>query len=123
MLDVIKGIMSTALKDNTILQFAVITECLRIAKDTVGVPWQSIFTGANNFASYSVLDGDFSDYFGFSSDEIDVILEAVDWKDKVDIIKEWYEGHVFGNSYVYCPWDVINYLFALKKRKDFKPMN
>ena len=115
--------MSTALKDNTILQFAVIAGCLRIAKDTVGVPWQSIFTGTNNFASYSVLDGDFSDYFGFSSDEVDVILEAVDWKDKVDIIKEWYEGHVFGNSYVYCPWDVINYLFALKKRKDFKPMN
>ena len=73
MLDVIKGIMSTALKDNEFLQFAVITGCLRIAKE-------SIFTGTNNFASYSVLDEDFSDYFGFSGDEVDAILEAADLK-------------------------------------------
>ena len=116
MLDVIKGIMSTALKDNEFLQFAVITGCLRIAKE-------SIFTGTNNFASYSVLDEDFSDYFGFSSDEVDMILEAADRTDKADIIKEWYDGYVFGNSYVYCPWDVINYLSALKKRKDAKTKN
>ncbi len=116
MLDVIKGIMSTALKDNEFLQFAVITGCLRIAKE-------SIFTGTNNFASYSVLDEDFSEYFGFSGDEVDAILEAADRKDKADIIKEWYDGYVFGNSYVYCPWDVINYLSALKRRKDAKPKN
>ncbi|MBR1853583.1 MAG: AAA family ATPase [Lachnospiraceae bacterium] len=116
MLDVIKGIMSTALKDNEFLQFAVITGCLRIAKE-------SIFTGTNNFASYSVLDADFSDYFGFSGDEVDAILEAADRADKADIIKEWYDGYVFGNSYVYCPWDVINYLSALKKRKNAKPKN
>ena len=116
MLDVIKGIMSTALKDNEFLQFAVITGCLRIAKE-------SIFTGTNNFASYSVLDEDFSDYFGFSSDEVDKILEAADRTDKADIIKEWYDGYVFGDSYVYCPWDVINYLSALKKRKNAKPKN
>ena len=116
MLDVIKGIMSTALKDNVFLQFAVITGCLRIAKE-------SIFTGTNNFASYSVLDEDFSDYFGFSGDEVDAILEAADRTDKAEIIKEWYDGYIFGNSYVYCPWDVINYLSALKKRKDAKPKN
>ena len=116
MLDIIKGIMSTALKDNEFLQFAVITGCLRIAKE-------SIFTGTNNFASYSVLDEDFSDYFGFSGDEVDAILEAADRTDKADIIKEWYDGYVFGNSYVFCPWDVINYLSALKKRKDAKPKN
>ncbi len=116
MLDVIKGIMSTALKDNEFLRFAVITGCLRIAKE-------SIFTGTNNFASYSVLDEDFSDYFGFSSDEVDAILEAADRTDKADIIRQWYDGYVFGNSYVYCPWDVINYLSALKKRKDAKPKN
>ena len=116
MLDVIKGIMSTALKDNEFLQFAVITGCLRIAKE-------SIFTGTNNFASYSVLDEDFSDYFGFSGDEVDAILEAADRTDKAEIIKEWYDGYIFGNSYVYCPWDVINYLSALKKRKDAKPKN
>ena len=116
MLDVIKGIMSTALKDNEFLQFAVITGCLRIAKE-------SIFTGTNNFASYSVLDEDFSDYFGFSDDEVDAILEAADRTDKAEIIKEWYDGYIFGNSYVYCPWDVVNYLSALKKRKDAKPKN
>ena len=116
MLDVIKGIMGTALKDNEFLQFAVITGCLRIAKE-------SIFTGTNNFASYSVLDEDFSDYFGFSGDEVDAILEAADRTDKAEIIKEWYDGYIFGNSYVYCPWDVINYLSALKKRKNAKPKN
>lgn len=116
MLDVIKGIMSTALKDNEFLEFAVITGCLRIAKE-------SIFTGTNNFASYSVLDEDFSEYFGFSEDEVGEILTAADRKDKTDVIKEWYDGYVFGNSYVYCPWDVINYMSALKKRKDAKPKN
>ena len=116
MLDVIKGIMSTALKDNEFLQFAVITGCLRIAKE-------SIFTGTNNFASYSVLDEDFSNYFGFSENEVDAILEAADCKEKADIIKEWYDGYIFGNSYVYCPWDVINYLSALKKRRNARPKN
>ena len=116
MLDVIKGIMSTALKDNAFLQFAVITGCLRIAKE-------SVFTGTNNFASYSVLDEDFSDYFGFSGDEVEKILEAADRTDKAKIIKEWYDGYIFGNSYVYCPWDVVNYLSALKKRKNAKPKN
>ena len=116
MLDVIKGIMSTALKDNEFLQFAVITGCLRIAKE-------SIFTGTNNFASYSVLDEDFSDYFGFSGDEVEKILEAADRTDKADMIKEWYDGYIFGNSNVYCPWDVINYMSALKKRKNAKPKN
>lgn len=116
MLDVIKGIMSTALKDNEFLKFAVVTGCLRIAKE-------SIFTGTNNFASYSVLDVDFSQYFGFSKKEITAILKAADRSETADTIKEWYDGYVFGNSYVYCPWDVINYLSALKKRRDAKPKN
>ena len=108
--------MSTTLKDNEFLQFAVITGCLRIAKE-------SIFTGTNNFASYSVLDEDFSSYFGFTGDEVDAILAAADRKDKAAVIKEWYDGYVFGNSLIYCPWDVINYLSALKKRRDAKPKN
>lgn len=116
MLDVIKGIMGTALKDNDFLEFAVITGCLRIAKE-------SIFTGANNFASYSVLDADFSSYFGFSEDEVGEILCAADRREQADVIKEWYDGYVFGDSYVYCPWDVMNYMSALKKRKDAKPKN
>ncbi len=116
MLDVIKGIMSTALKDNEFLKFAVVTGCLRIAKE-------SIFTGTNNFASYSVLDVDFSQYFGFSKTEVAAILKAADRSETADTIKEWYDGYIFGNSYVYCPWDVINYLSALKKRRDAKPKN
>ena len=116
MLDVIKGMMSTALKDNEFLKFAVVTGCLRIAKE-------SIFTGTNNFASYSVLDEDFSGYFGFSENEVEAILRAADRTDKADVIKEWYDGYLFGDSHVYCPWDVINYLSALKKRKDAKPKN
>ena len=116
MLDVLGGIMSSALKDNEFLEFAVITGCLRIAKE-------SIFTGTNNFASYSVLDEDFSEYFGFSEDEVREILTAAGQEDKADIIKEWYDGYMFGDSYVYCPWDVMNYMAALKKRKDAKPKN
>ena len=116
MLDVIKGIMSTALKDNRFLQFAVITGCLHIAKE-------SIFTGTNNFASYSVLDEDFSDYFGFSDSEVKAILAAAGREDRADLIKEWYNGYIFGNNYVYCPWDVVNYLSALKKRPNARPKN
>ena len=116
MLDVIKGIMSTALKDNELLKFAVITGCLRIAKE-------SIFTGTNNFASYSVLDEDFSGYFGFSKKEVEDILKAADRLEKAELIGQWYDGYVFGNSYLYCPWDVINYLSALKKRRNAAPKN
>ena len=90
MLDVIKGIMSCSLKDNEFLEFAVVTGCLRIAKE-------SLFTGANNFASYSVLDEDFSGYFGFSKNEVDAILTAADRHDRADVIKEWYDGYVFGD--------------------------
>ena len=116
MLDVIKGIMSTALKDNEFLQFAVITGCLRIAKE-------SIFTGTNNFASYSVLDERFSRYFGFLEDEVDTMLEVADRKEAAKEIKEWYDGYVFGNSYLYCPWDVINHISALRYNRTAKPKN
>ena len=116
MLEVIKGIMGTALKDNEFLQFAVITGCLRIAKE-------SIFTGTNNFASYSVLDERFSRYFGFLKDEVDTMLEAADRKEAAEEIKEWYDGYVFGNSYVYCPWDVINHISALRYKRTTKPKN
>lgn len=116
MLDVIRGILGTASKDNPYLKFAVITGCLHVAKE-------NIFTGTNNFASYSVLDRDFSGYFGFSEDEVGRLLSAAGRTDKADIIKEWYDGYVFGNSYVYCPWDVMNYIAALSRRKDAGPGN
>ena len=116
MLDVIRGIMSTALKDNEFLQFAVITGCLRIAKE-------SIFTGTNNFASYSVLDRGFSEYFGFTDEEVNKMLAAADRGARKNTIKEWYDGYVFGNSFVYCPWDVINFLPELRKYPDARPEN
>lgn len=116
MLDVIKGIMSTALKDNEFLKFAVVTGCLRIAKE-------SIFTGTNNFASYSVLDERFSRYFGFLEDEVEKMLEVADRKEAAKEIKEWYDGYVFGNSYLYCPWDVINHISALRYNRTAKPKN
>ena len=116
MLDVIKGIMSTAIKDNEFLEFAVITGCLRIAKE-------SIFTGTNNFASYSVLDDRFSKYFGFSEEEVEKMLTLADRKEAAYEIKEWYDGYVFGDSYVYCPWDVINHISALRYKKTTRPKN
>ncbi len=82
MLGIIRGIMSTALKDNEFLEFAVVTGCLHIAKE-------SIFTGTNNFASYSVLDEDFSEYFGFSEEEVNNMLSAADRQDRADSIREW----------------------------------
>ena len=116
MLDMIKGIMSTALKDNEFLQFAVITGCLRIAKE-------SIFTGTNNFASYSVLDRSFSGYFGFSKEEVNEMLAVAGKEDKAETMKEWYDGYVFGDSFVYGPWDVLNYLSVLRKYPDEEPKN
>ncbi|MBR4343615.1 MAG: AAA family ATPase [Lachnospiraceae bacterium] len=116
MLDVIKGIMSTALKDNEFLKFAVITGCLRIAKE-------SIFTGTNNFASYSVLDERFSRYFGFTEEEVKTMLTAADRSEAAIEIKEWYDGYIFGNNYVYCPWDVINHVSSLRYNRNVRPKN
>ena len=114
MLDMMRGIMGTALKDNEFLQFAVVTGCLRIAKE-------SIFTGTNNFASYSVLDNRFSDYFGFTEEEVGAMLGSAGKADKAAIIKEWYDGYVFGKAHIYCPWDVINYLSELRQDRDARP--
>ena len=116
MLDVIKGMLSMALKTNEYLKFAVITGCLRIAKE-------SIFTGTNNFASYSVLDDRFSRYFGFTQAEVDELLAATDMSDKAGIIREWYDGYVIGNTSVYCPWDAANYISALLYDPNAEPKN
>ena len=116
MLDVIRAIMSTALKDNEFLKFAVVTGCLRIAKE-------SIFTGTNNFASYSVLDERYSRYFGFSEAEVKTMLAAADRCEAKDEIKDWYDGYIFGNSCVYCPWDVINHISSLRYKRTARPRN
>ncbi len=114
MLDVIRGIMSISLKTNEYLKFAVITGCLRIPKE-------SIFTGVNNFASYSVLDVDFSQYFGFTQFEIEKLLAEFQQSDKIEDIRAWYDGYVFGNTEIYCPWDAVSHVRALMKRKNAKP--
>ena len=93
MLDVIKGMLSIALKTNEYLKFAVITGCLRIAKE-------SIFTGTNNFVSYTVLDEDFSEYFGFTQWEVDQLLLTAGCTEKAEIIREWYDGYLFGSTRV-----------------------
>ncbi len=116
MLEVIRSIMSSALKSNEYLKFGVVTGCLRIAKE-------SIFTGVNNLASYSVLDDRFSSYFGFNQDEVDQLLKAADLEEKRDVFREWYDGYIFGSDAVYCPWDVVNYTAALLYRKTARPKN
>lgn len=116
MLGVIRGMMSAALKDNEFLELAVVTGCLRIAKE-------SIFTGTNNFASYSVMDERFSRYFGFSEEEVGKMLDAAGLQDAADVIREWYDGYIFGTSHVYCPWDVMSYLSDLSGSRETLPKN
>ena len=116
MLDVIRGMFDAALKGNEFLKFAVVTGCLRIAKE-------SIFTGTNNFMSYSVLDEDFSEYFGFTQDEVDRILEEADRQERAEDIRQWYDGYVFGDTSVYCPWDVTSYVSSLLRNRKAKLKN
>ena len=114
MLEVIKGLMSTALKDNDALRFAVITGCLRIAKE-------SIFTGTNNFVSDTISSSHLNEYFGFTQEDVDQILEDANCQEYAADIKNWYDGYHFGDLDVYCPWDVMNYLRDLQRNSKAKP--
>ena len=114
MLEVIKSMMSTALKDNSSLRFAVITGCLRIAKE-------SIFTGTNNFVSDTISSSHLNEYFGFTQADVDQILQDADLTDHADAVKAWYDGYHFGDLDVYCPWDVMNYLRDLQRNPKAKP--
>ena len=115
MLDVMKGLMQ-ALKDNQALCFAVITGCLKIAKER-------IFTGTNNFISDTITDSRLNEYFGFVQSEVDQILKDADVLDKAESIREWYDGYHFGDFDVYCPWDVMNYLLELQRNPKAKPVS
>jgi hypothetical protein len=106
MVSLIRKIFSNALKTNQCLKFAVLTGCLRVSKE-------SIFTGLNNFNVCSITDVPFSEYFGFTDDEVKALLEYYGFPDKIDVVKEWYDGYQFGNHSIYCPWDVINYCYSL----------
>ena len=114
MLEIIRGMLSTALKDNDAMRFAVITGCLRIAKE-------SIFTGTNNFVSDTISSAHLNEYFGFTQEEVDQILIDADQTDHAEDVKAWYDGYHFGELDVYCPWDVMNYLRDLQKNPKTKP--
>lgn len=107
MLNVVKAIMSTALKDNPSLKFAVITGCLKITKE-------SIFTGTNNFVSESISSNRLNEYFGFTETDVTQILQDTGLSKHMNAIKTWYDGYHFGNLEVYCPWDVMNYVRDLQ---------
>ena len=114
MLEVIRGMMSTALKDNDALRFAVVTGCLRIAKE-------SIFTGTNNFVSDTISSSHLNEYFGFTQADVDQLLKDADCQEHAADIKNWYDGYHFGDLDVYCPWDVMNYLRDLQRNPKAKP--
>ena len=98
----LRNLFGNALKSNDNLKFAVLTGCLRIAKE-------SIFSGLNNFKVYSVTSTEFDKTFGFTDNEVKEMLHYYALDDKYNDVKEWYDGYRFGNTDVYCPWDVVNY--------------
>ena len=107
MLEIIKTMLSTSLKDNASLRFAVVTGCLKIAKE-------SIFTGTNNFVSDTITSSRFNEYFGFTQREVDKILQDANACEHAAQIKEWYDGYHFGDYDIYCPWDVMNFIRDLQ---------
>lgn len=107
MLEVIKTMLSTSVKDNASLRFAVVTGCLKIAKE-------SIFTGTNNFVSDTITSSRFNEYFGFTQREVDKILQDANACEHAAQIKEWYDGYHFGDYDIYCPWDVMNFIRDLQ---------
>ena len=114
MLDVMKTLLSTALKDNQNLQFAVITGCLKIAKE-------SIFTGTNNFISDTIISSNLNECFGFTNQEVRKILNDAGKEEHFKEVKSWYDGYNFGEEDIYCPWDVMNYIRDLQINPKAKP--
>ena len=116
MVTLIRNMFGSALKTNASLYFAVLTGCLRIAKE-------SIFTGLNNFYVISITDVEFNEYFGFTDKEVQDILSDYELQDHYDAVKEWYDGYRFGNSEIYCPWDVLTYCKKLRADPNAIPEN
>ena len=115
MVSFIRNMLGPALKTNPSLQLAVLTGCLRIAKE-------SIFTGLNNFKTYGISDPKFSDKFGFTSQEVDSLLVDAHFSDKKDVMREWYDGYRFGlGQEIYCPWDILQYVDDLQTDPNAKP--
>ena len=114
MVDFIRSLFESSLKTNPSLEFSVITGCLRISKE-------SIFTGLNNLKIISILNTRYDEYFGFTSEEVKKICKDYSMENKYEIIKEWYNGYIFGNANVYNPWSVIQYIDDLKANIDEYP--
>ena len=113
MVQVVRSLFSQTFKTNKNLEFAVITGCLRIARE-------SIFTGLNNFIVNTISDTDYAQYFGFTDREVREMLEYYGVESRYEDIKEWYDGYHFGNVDVYCPWDVLNQCYKLRAKPDAK---
>lgn len=116
MVFLIRNLLEQALKTNSSLKLAVLTGCMRISKE-------SIFTGLNNFTTFTIADVDFDEYFGFTDQEVRDLLTYYECADKYESIKEWYDGYRFGNVDVYCPWDVVSYLRSLRTNREAIPQN
>ena len=114
MVSLIRGLFGQALKTNEFLQFAVLTGCLRVSKE-------SIFTGLNNFEINSIVDIDHDEQFGFTDDEVLKLLSDYDRSERYPDVKEWYDGYHFGNADIYCPWDVINFAKKLVSDSSARP--
>ncbi len=114
MIDLIRAMFSAALKTNDSLFFAVMTGCLRVSKE-------SIFTGLNNLMVHSISDVSFDEYFGFTDKEVGDMLTFYSLERHCDEAREWYDGYRFGEQNVYCPWDVINYCYALRSDPQAEP--
>lgn len=112
----IRNIFESALKTNDNLYFAVLTGCLRVAKE-------SIFTGLNNFNVFSITDAEFDEYFGFTDAEVKKMLQYYGLEENYPIVKDWYDGYRFGDADIYCPWDVICYCSRHRKNKELPPQN
>ena len=116
MIFLIRGMFEQVLKTNDSLYFAVLTGCLRVSKE-------SVFTGLNNLKVFSITDSECDSWFGFTDDEVRKMLGEYGLEEKYEIIKEWYNGYRFGNSDVYCPWDVINYVSKLQIKRTVPPQD
>lgn len=112
----VRNLFENVLKTNSSLKFAVLTGCLRVAKE-------SIFTGLNNFKTNSILDEEYDETFGFVDDEVKEMLHYYGQDTHYETVKEWYDGYRFGNADVYCPWDVINYCDAHRRNPKLPPEN
>ena len=111
MVSLIRSVFESVLKTNPSLEFAVLTGCLRISKE-------SIFTGMNNLRVYPVTDNSLSEYYGFTQSEVEELAEYYDMQDKLDELKTWYDGYLFGKTEIYNSWSIVNYISSVRGGND-----